>query len=384
MIMGAKMETNESRPKAVKYVCEQGEHSKFYLTETPTDSTVEQTKVESTNDNKPETFRHIARNTWKKKRTARSQSGTGIKQRKRIFRIFLKVLGSTANQKSNVLLLIFLTFSQFNTTYGQDLRASIETSPIIFGKDATFKCSIESSTSLASIGWLKGTTKENIIYSKTSTKEEKYTPEIYIEADRYIYLMIIHNVSLSDLDTYICEFGFYHATLSFTMEGNLLFIYVPGNNDIEYNISKTEMNVLIQRIYPQPYCTAFYNDEDITKSMRKVDIREATTYSTLMQMDLRECNGSLNISCILGSMSFNLTKRIQQCSDGVESSTPTGMELSTPKQKHTGVNITIPAIGITLIIVAVVAIVAVSVSFCKGSKTTEDLNVVVYTPVEIV
>ncbi|XP_071142050.1 uncharacterized protein [Mytilus edulis] len=60
------------------------------LTETPTDSTVEQKKVESTKVNKPEPLRHIERKTWKKKRTAGNQSGTGIKQRKRIFRIFLK------------------------------------------------------------------------------------------------------------------------------------------------------------------------------------------------------------------------------------------------------------------------------------------------------
>lgn len=343
----AEMETNESKLTSVIYGCEQAEESTFFLTETPT-SKAEQTKVESTNDNKSESLTHTERNTGKKKRTARSQSGTGIEQRKQIFRIFLKVLGSAANPKSNVWLLIFLTISPFSTTYGQDLGTSIETSPIILGKDATFKGSIEqlhNETSLASPGWLKGqgNAKDKIIYSNISTKGGKYTPKIFNETDSFIYLMTIHNVSLSDLDIYTCEIGFNQSTVSFTMKEYLPFIYFPANNDTVYSISKTEMNVLIERKCPWPYCIALYNDKDITKWMKKVDNREATTYSTKLPMVLRECNGNLYKSWILGLKSFKLTKKIQQCTNGIKS--------SAPKQTPTGMKTVIIAIVIILIIV---------------------------------
>ncbi|XP_071143514.1 uncharacterized protein [Mytilus edulis] len=204
--------------------------------------------------------------------------------------------------------------------------------------------------------------------SNTWTKGGKYTPKIYSEADRYIYIMIIHNVSLSDLDTYICEFDFDQTTLSFKMEEYFPFIYFPGNNDTVYNISETEMNVLIERKCPWTYCIALYNDEDITKSMIKVDNPEATTLynSTQLQMDLRECNGNLYKSCILGLMSFNLTKQIQQCTDGMES--------SAPKQEPTGMKTVIIAIMIISMIVAVIIVTVIIVCLCNRSKKIECLG----------
>lgn len=60
----------------------------------------------------------------------------------------------------------------------------------------------------------------------------------------------------------------------------------------------------------------FYQDEDISKLMNKQDRLETLMYSTSMQMNLTECSGNLNMSCMIGSMSFNRSKNIQQCCKG--------------------------------------------------------------------
>lgn len=80
-----------------------------------------------------------------------------------------------------------------------------------------------------------------------------------------------------------------------------------------------EIKSLLAWILSEIYYICSTQDEDITQSMIKVDNPEATTLynSTQLQMDFRKCNGNLYKSCILGLMSFNLTKQIQQCTDGM-------------------------------------------------------------------
>lgn len=105
-------------------------------------------------------------------------------------------------------------------------KISIVTSPIVFGEDATFQCIYEDHRPLSSIStvWLKGQKKEGIVYGISSTKGEKYTSRIYHDGDAYFYQLTIHNVSVSDLGKYSCQFNFQEASLTFAMDINLSFI----------------------------------------------------------------------------------------------------------------------------------------------------------------
>lgn len=104
--------------------------------------------------------------------------------------------------------------------------ATVMTTPVVFGGDVTFLCSYDliMAMSSTSISWLKGQGKETIIYGKNSTKIEKYTSTIHHVADKFQYLLTIHNVSEEDLDIYSCDFDFQYDLITFTLDGNVSFI----------------------------------------------------------------------------------------------------------------------------------------------------------------
>lgn len=51
-----------------------------------------------------------------------------------------------------------------------------------------------------------------------STNKTKYTPTLYKEGTMYMYILTLHNFNFTDLGTYICEFDFEDASITFAME----------------------------------------------------------------------------------------------------------------------------------------------------------------------
>ncbi|CAC5398178.1 unnamed protein product [Mytilus coruscus] len=307
---------------------EQGVITTIHLKEAPLHSQADKTQDESASDVVlAKSKDNEQRSRGKKKQTEENQFYTPIERLSKRKKRFAHK-GTTRRKRSKFLSVIFLTFSAFETFKTSDAKdlpkATILTSPIVFREDATFQCSYKCPNALSTVStkWLKGQGKDTIIYGNTSTKGEKYTSTFSHENDIYIYNLTIHNVSVSDLDNYSCEFDFKSAYLKFTMDSKLKFIYIPDNSDIVSNISESKLNMRIPMIYPKPKCTVVFNDEDISQLIKQKDKRERTMFSTTMQMSLSGCNINVTMSCILGSRSFNWFQNISQCGNAINGKEP--------------------------------------------------------------
>ncbi|XP_071141566.1 uncharacterized protein [Mytilus edulis] len=229
--------------------------------------------------------------------------------------------------------LFLLLISVLGTYAHGSVTAAIVTKPLVFGEDVTFQClfngSESSSPPITSIMWIKEPDKVPIANRgiNVSTNKTKYTPTLYKEGTMYMYILTLHNFNFTDLGTYICEFDFEDASITFAMEKmdkTLSFVYIPNQSDVVFNLTAlepTQLNIWIQKIYPQPKCTVYYKNEDITGTIKYAIELGLTVYSVNMEIVLNECSGSLTISCLIGTRHFTVSNYIQQCCKGNECST---------------------------------------------------------------
>lgn len=98
----------------------------------------------------------------------------------------------------------------------------------------TFECQFADSHSSLTTRWLIEPDKVCITDGNVSTNETKYKPLLYKEGPRYIYTLTLHNSSITDLGTYICEVGFQSTLITFAINDFLPFIC---EYSISYNFS---------------------------------------------------------------------------------------------------------------------------------------------------
>lgn len=91
--------------------------------------------------------------------------------------------------------------------------ATVENVPVIFGTNVKLKC-VCKRDNFASIHWLKGHNKHYITTGNSSIFPAKYTTSLYQDEGEYIYYLTIHAFSLTDLDFYVCEFGFHSGLIT--------------------------------------------------------------------------------------------------------------------------------------------------------------------------
>lgn len=74
--------------------------------------------------------------------------------------------------------------------------------------------------------WIKEPNKVPIANRdiNVSTNKTKYTPTLYKEGTLYMYMLTLHNFDFTDLSTYICEFDFEDAVITFEMDKTLSFV----------------------------------------------------------------------------------------------------------------------------------------------------------------
>lgn len=235
-------------------------------------------------------------------------------------------------------------------------------------------CTVTGSCCSSARKWNGGPSFSLLMNDGAPSDPNKYGEIIHSSS----FSLLIYNMDRSDfLYDYRCTYGFDDSTRSaLSPPGNAR--YVPAASEIQELSSSTAEDVLnfevnVTTVFPAPSCTAEFGGADLTSSMTTTSTDNFPFKFAEISMAnvVYTCPGSLNVSCSVGSYSFNVLT-LNPCEVTTEGSTEgtTTQSITTQKPKATSCG-KLGCITLAIIISAVsfVTILIIIICYCKWTRS---------------
>lgn len=165
--------------------------------------------------------------------------------------------------------------------------------PIIqIGKSVTLECSYSCCSLNSSTSWRVENGKSVLATSQPS----KY--KVWSSKDSC--RLEILNFTFEDANlNYSCYHGFDvdREMLNLTEKN---FINTPTDKTYNEDLETRLVNVSLERVYPAPICSAFFNGTDVSEKVNITSIRMGKFYSSSIIFSLPDAKGSLDVKCTIG------------------------------------------------------------------------------------
>lgn len=186
------------------------------------------------------------------------------------------------------------------------------TDPIVFGDDVTLKCFLPINYNKSYLRqWKIG--DHVLTYDEATTTENRNKYTGFLEDDGFS--LIIKYFQPGDFRrNYTCSYQFDEYTANLTTENYQCYPEQDSYNvDVSSFLSKVEINITFQKIYPIPQCKIYIHNRELESESVNTS-HEVDTYCLGLTMKLSyeygmfECGEEASVSCSVGNRSFPLAK----------------------------------------------------------------------------
>lgn len=184
--------------------------------------------------------------------------------------------------------------------------------PIILGADVHLICNItccsKDDNSVATWSTENGV-KKSLSYNILPTNNSKYD----VLTSRNGCQLVIKGFQLEDANkNYTCTYNFLRYSKNLTLNQHS-FEYQPTPDLIQITEKTNDgfyhTSINISKAYPQPHCSAFFNDDNVTSNMQIESDRIGSFYVTRLHIQFSIAAGIFNLTCAIGSKFHTLANK---------------------------------------------------------------------------